>query len=263
MKKAFLLGTMVCALFFGAVAQVNKDTDIPPYDVLRSKAFEASQSLQDYETAYRTFLLMDSVYGIPCNDFVTLMPLRAQTHYYNSGSESRPNGSNPDFSAEKALLMLLAECNCFDMADLKRDVKWYGTDTLDYWNEVVATVSPRGYQDTVYQNRLLAMKRANQSVRQLFNKGYDNQDSLRTVIQEIESLNEAEFKQLIAERGFPRWSRVGFLCSDISIVARDNRVFAQVLCYWNSLNFADTCDLRWHNTYSPAVETIGIFENHT
>ena len=42
------------------------------------------------------------------------------------------------------------------MADLGRDTEWYGTDTLDYRNEVVSAVQPRGYQDTVYKNRLLA-----------------------------------------------------------------------------------------------------------
>jgi len=205
MRRTILLSLCVAIAItasFGVSAQVEKG--FPTYSELRSKAFEASQS-EDHETAYKTFLLIDSVYGITCNDFVTLMHMRGLVHYYNPGSD-----------AEKALLMRLAGCKCFDMADLKRDAGWYGTDTLDYWNEVVATVSPRGYQDTVYQNRLLAMKRADQSVRQLLNKGYYNQDSLKTVLQDIVARNEAELKQLIAERGFPTWTRVGYPCNDMA-----------------------------------------------
>ncbi|MCR4829338.1 MAG: hypothetical protein K5864_07745 [Bacteroidales bacterium] len=204
MKKVFILCAVMCGLFLGAMAQVNTGPDMPSYNVLRQKAFEASQS-EDYETTYKTFQLMDSVYGITCNDFVSLMNLRAMTHYYNPGSE-----------AEKALLIRLAGCKCFDKADLKRDAEWYRTDTLDYWNEVEAIVSSRSYQDTVYQNRLLAMKRADQAVRQLLDKRYDDKDSLWTVLREIEARNEAELKRLIAERGFPTWTKVGYLCNDMA-----------------------------------------------
>lgn len=102
----------------------------------------------------------------------------------------------------------------FDMAHLEREAVNYGVDSLYYWDELVAIVSPRGYQDTVYQNRLLAMKRADQALRFSIGNDSKSDDSLKAELHEVEIRNEAELKQLIEERGFPTLTRVGSLCND-------------------------------------------------
>lgn len=196
--KTFLLGAMVCTLGMTGLCQ----SKIPPYDDLKTTAMDALNS-RDYETSYKTYCQMDSVYGITCADYVSLIYMRALTHYFKPGSE-----------VERELLFRIARCRCCDMADLDRDATAYGTDTLYYWNDLVAIVKPRGYQDTVYQNRLLAMKKADQSLRHLIGDSRYDEDSVWTALHEVEARNEAELKQLIAERGFPTWTKVGYMCND-------------------------------------------------
>lgn len=203
MKKIFLLGAMVCALGMGVSAQsVHIKQSTPSYDDLKSTAMDALNG-RDYETSYKTYCLMDSAYGISCADYVSLIYMRALTHYFKPGSE-----------VERELLFRIARCRCCDMADLDRDAAAYGTDTLYYWNDLVAIVRPRGYQDTVYQNRLLAMKKSDQSLRHLIGDSRHDEDSVWAALHEVEARNEAELKQLIAERGFPTWTKVGYLCND-------------------------------------------------
>lgn len=203
MKKLFLLGAMVCALGMGVSAQsVHIKQSIPSYDDLKSTAMDALNG-RDYETSYKTYCQMDSVYGIAAVDYTSLMYFLNLTHWYNSGS-----------NAEKNLLFRIAKIKWFDMAHLEREAAGYKIDTLDYWNNLVAIVKPRGYQDTVYQNRLLAMKKSDQSLRHLIGDSRHDEDSVWAALHEVEARNEAELKQLIAERGFPTWTKVGYLCND-------------------------------------------------
>ena len=204
MKKEFLIFVVLLAVVMGAQAQNNEKKVIPPYYDLKMSAIKAYQNL-DIETAYSILCMMDSVYGITSNDCISLMYLLYTTHICNPGSE-----------AEKTVFFRAAESKWFDMRYLDEEAEVFKTDTLDYWDEIVNMVSPRGYQDTVYQNRLLAMKRARYAPHQLqFNSHYD-QDSLALVIKAVDSLNYIEFKQLIEERGFPTLTRVGSQCNDMA-----------------------------------------------
>ncbi|MCR5821396.1 MAG: hypothetical protein K6F85_00560, partial [Bacteroidales bacterium] len=169
----------------------------PTYKELSATAYRLLKG-QDYIGAHKAFHTMDSLYGI--SDFEALYYYYSLSHDFVLDSE-----------AEKALLFRLARNKCCDMRYLDDLAKRQQADTLNYWNDIVAIVAPRGYQDTRYQNRLLAMNRANNAVRQMRN-GSNNQDSVQTVIRLVDSTNLNELKQLIAERGFPTYSRVGYYC---------------------------------------------------
>lgn len=198
---------LMAALTFAACLVVSAQevqSGIPSYDNLQSSAMDALNR-QEYKTAYNTYCLMDSVYSITSADYMSIMYFMWLTHAYNPGSE-----------AEKRVMFRAANSKWFDMKYLEREAADYGVDSLDYWDELVAIVSPRGYQDTVYQNRLLEMKRAEQALRNIVGNGSQNEDSLKTALREVETRNEAELKQLIAERGFPTLTRVGPLCNDFA-----------------------------------------------
>lgn len=189
--KRILLLAMCIAATFAAGAQT------PAYNELSKTAYNALAE-QDYSVAYKAFRAMDSLYVI--NDFEALYFYYALSHDFMPSRET-----------EKALLFRLARNKCCDMRYLDDWTKRQQADTLDYWNDIVAIVAPRGYQDTVYQNRLLAMNRANNAARQMRN-GSNNQDSVRNAIRMVDSANLSELKQLIAERGFPTCSKVGYYC---------------------------------------------------
>lgn len=189
--KRILLLAMCIAATFAAGAQT------PAYNELSKTAYNALAE-QDYSVAYKAFRAMDSLYVI--NDFEALYFYYALSHDFMPSRET-----------EKALLFRLARNKCCDMRYLDDWTKRQQADTLDYWNDIVAIVAPRGYQDTVYQNRLLAMNRANNAARQMRN-GSNNQDSVRNAIRMVDSANLSELKQLIVERGFPTYSKVGYYC---------------------------------------------------
>ena len=201
MKKTFLSILLTLAACFVAPAQETR-SGVPSYDNLQSSAMDAVNR-RDYRSAYNTYCLMDSAYGITSADYLSMMYYVTLTHVYNPGGE-----------AEKRLMFRAAGSKWFDMAHLEREAADYAVDTLDYWDELVALVSPRGYQDTVYQNRLLAMKRAEEALRHPVGDVSLNGDSRMAALLEVEARNEAELKRLIAERGFPTLTRVGSLCND-------------------------------------------------
>lgn len=190
-NKRIILLAMCIAATFAAGAQT------PAYKELSKTAYNLLKE-QDYIGAHKAFHTMDSLYGI--SDFETL-------YYYYSLSHDFVH----DSEAEKALMFRLAQNKCCDMRYLDDWARSQQADTLDYWNDIVAIVAPRGYQDTVYQNRLLAMNRANNAARQMRN-GSNNQDSVRNAIRMVDSANLSELKQLIVERGFPTYSKVGYYC---------------------------------------------------
>ncbi|MBO4586988.1 MAG: hypothetical protein J5677_04135 [Bacteroidales bacterium] len=189
MKKTLIISSVL--LFFA----VTTSAQTPTYKELSATAYNLLKG-QDYIGAHKAFHTMDSLYGI--SNFEAL-------YYYYSLSHDFV----PDRKVEKTLLFRLARNKCCDMRYLDDWAKRQQADTLDYWNDIVAIVAPRGYQDTVYQNRLLAMNRANNAARQMQN---NNQDSVRNAMRMIDSANLSELKQLIAERGFPTWSNVGYYC---------------------------------------------------
>ena len=189
MKKTLIVCSVL--LFFA----VTSSAQTPTYKELSATAYNLLKG-QDYIGAHKAFHTMDSLYGI--SDFEAL-------YYYYSLSHDFV----PDREAEKALMFRLAQNKCCDMRYLDDWARSQQADTLDYWNDIVAIIAPRGYQDTVYQNRLLAMNRANNAARQMQN---NNQDSVRNAIRMVDSANMSELKQLIAERGFPTYSRVGYYC---------------------------------------------------
>lgn len=196
MRKILLFATLLIAAVV-ARGQAVEESPAPSYQELEKIANEAIDG-QDYPKAYRTFREMDSLYGIPDNAYMCLMNMLDMSHVYDSGSV-----------AEKNLMFRMAGIKWFDMWHLDRDAKNFKSDTLDYWNEIVALVSPRGYHDTVYQNRLLAMMRTDRDLRRLASKWEGNRDSIWAEVHKIEAANEAQLKQLIAERGFPTWTKVG------------------------------------------------------
>jgi hypothetical protein len=100
------------------------------------------------------------------------------------------------------------------MKFLEEMVERQKTDTLDYWDEIVAIVSPRGVQDSVYQNRLLDLKRSYMAARDFLRNGMYYNDSARIIINEVGASNARELEQLIAEHGFPTYTKVGYYCND-------------------------------------------------
>ena len=189
MKKALIISSVL--LLFA----VTTSAQTPTYKELSATAYRLLKE-QDYIGAHKAFHTMDSLYGI--SDFEALYYYYALSHDFVHDRE-----------AEKALMFRLAQNKCCDMRYLDDWARSQQADTLDYWNDIVAIVAPRGYQDTVYQNRLLAMNRANNAARQMQN---NNQDSVRNAIRMVDSANLSELKQLIAERGFPTCSKVGYYC---------------------------------------------------
>lgn len=143
------------SLFFSALMllTVMVSAQTPTCKELSATAYRLLKE-QDYIGAHKAFHTMDSLYGI--SDFEAL-------YYYYSLSHDFV----PDREAEKALMFRLAQNKCCDMRYLDDWARSQQADTLDYWNDIVAIVAPRGYQDTVYQNRLLAMNRANNAARQM------------------------------------------------------------------------------------------------
>lgn len=189
MKKTLI----ICSVFL--LFAVTTSAQTPTYKELSATAYRLLKE-QDYIGAHKVFHTMDSLYGI--SDFEALYFYYALSHDFV-----------PDSEAEKALMFRLAQNKCCDMRYLDSWARSQQADTLDYWNDIVDIVAPRGYQDTVYQNRLLAMNRANNAARQMQN---NNQDSVRNAIRMVDSANLSELKQLIAERGFPTYSKVGYYC---------------------------------------------------
>ena len=195
MKKLLILSVVFLA--FAAQAQ-NRPT-VPSYDELKKTGYEAYQN-QDYMTAYQAFHTMDSVYGI--SDFLDLVYYSGLTNHFKPNSEE-----------SKVLMFRVAKNKCCDMKHLEEWVEGLKTDTLDYWDEIVAIVSPRGVQDSIYQDQLLALKRSTMAAKDLLNSGRDN-DSAMSIINEVGAANARELEQLIAERGFPTYTKVGYYCND-------------------------------------------------
>ena len=191
MKKALIISSVL--LLFA----VTTSAQTPTYKELSATAYNLLKG-QDYIGAHKAFHTLDSLYGI--SDFEALYYYYALSHDFVHDSES-----------EKALMFRLAQNKCCDMRYLDDWARSQQADTLDYWNDIVAIVAPRGYQDTVYQNRLLAMNRANNAAWQM-QHGSNNQDSVRDAMRMVNSANLSKLKQLIAERGFPTCSKVGYYC---------------------------------------------------
>lgn len=202
MRTSVRITLLAVSLLLSSFAKVSAQDAVtasaqtPTYKELSETAYNLIKG-QDYIGAHKAFHTMDSLYGI--SDFEAL-------YYYYSLSHDFVH----DSEAEKALMFRLARNKCCDMRYLDDWARSQQADTLDYWNDIVAIVAPRGYQDTVYQNRLLAMNRANNAVRQM--QGDSNQDSVRDAMRMVDSANLSELKQLIAERGFPTYSKVGYYC---------------------------------------------------
>lgn len=221
------LATLFLTLAFAAQAQQHHT--LPSYDELKTTGYNAFQN-QDYKTTYQTFHTMDSVYGI--TDYLDLVYYSSLTDRFNSNSEE-----------SKALMFRIARNKCCDMKFLEEMVEKQKADTLDHWGEIVAIVSPRGVQDSIYQDRLLTMKRSYMAALDLLNNG--GNDSAWSVFNEVNVSNAAELQQLIAERGFPTYTRVGYYCND----------YASVLAY-----FLPTESLQWYLEQAKAAADTGDFD---
>ena len=225
MKRLLILSVVILA--FSAQAQ-NRPT-VPSYDELKKTGYEAYQN-QDYMTAYQAFHTMDSVYGI--TDFVDLLYCYSMTRSYKPNSEE-----------SKALMFRVARNKCCNMKYLEEMVERHKADTLDYWGEIVAIVSPRGVQDSVYQDRLLDLKRSYMAASDLLNSGIVT-DSAWRVFNEVNASNAAELQQLIAERGFPTYTKVGYYCND----------YASLFAY-----YLPTESLRWYLEQAKATADTGDY----
>ena len=225
MKRLLILSVVILA--FSAQAQ-NRPT-VPSYDELKKTGYEAYQN-QDYMTAYQAFHTMDSVYGI--TDFVDLLYCYSMTRSYKPNSEE-----------SKALMFRVARNKCCNMKYLEEMVERHKADTLDYWGEIVAIVSPRGVQDSVYQDRLLDLKRSYMAASDLLNSGIVT-DSAWRVFNEVNASNAAELQQLIAERGFPTYTKVGYYCND----------YASLFAY-----YLPTESLRWYLEQAKAAADTGDY----
>ncbi len=209
MKKTLI----VCSVFL--LFAVTTLAQTPTYKELSETAYNLLKG-QDYIGAHKAFHTMDSLYGI--SDFEAL-------YYYYSLSHDFVH----DSEAEKALMFRLAHNKCCDMRYLDDWARSQQADTLDYWNDIVAIVAPRGYQDTVYQNRLLAMNRANNAAWQM-QHGSNTQDSVRDAMRMVNSANLSELKQLIAERGYLKQAKAAADSNDYDpewlghLIKRDRQV---------------------------------------
>ena len=224
MKKLLILSVF----FFAFSAQAQNRPTVPSYDELKKTGYEAYQN-QDYMTAYQAFHTMDSVYGI--TDFVDLLYCYSMTRSYKPNSEE-----------SKALMFRVARNKCCNMKYLEEMVERHKADTLDHWGEIVAIVSPRGVQDSIYQDRLLTMKRSYMAALDLLNNG--GNDSAWSAFNEVNVSNAAELQQLIAERGFPTYTKVGYYCND----------YASVLAY-----FLPTESLQWYLEQAKAAADTGDY----
>ena len=225
MKRFLILSVVILAFS----AQAQHHPSVPSYDELKTAGYEAYQN-QDYKTAYQKFHTMDSVYGIA--DFLDLVYYNVLTNHLNSNSEE-----------SKALMFRIARNKCCDMKFLEEMVEKQKADTLEHWGEIVAIVSPCGVQDSVYQDRLLTLKRSYMAALDLLNNG--GNDSAWSVFNEVNVSNAAELQQLIAERGFPTYTRVGYYCND----------YASVLAY-----FLPTESLQWYLEQAKAAADTGDFD---
>ena len=225
MKKLLILSVVFLA--FSAHAQQHPT--IPSYDELKKTGYDAYQS-QDYKTAYQAFHTMDSVYGI--TDYLDLVFYSSLTDHFKPNSEE-----------SKAMMFRIARNKCCDMKYLEEMVERQKADTLDYWDEIVAIVSPRGVQDSIYQERLLDMKRSCMAAMDLLNSSKIT-DSTRRVFNELKASNATELQQLIAERGFPTYTKVGYYCND----------YATMLAF-----HLPTESLRWYLEQAKAAADTGDY----
>ena len=221
------LATLLITLDFAAQAQDRPS--VPSYDELKKTGYEAYQS-QDYKTAYQAFHAMDSVYGI--TDFVDLLYCYSLTKSYMPNSEE-----------SKALMFRVARNKCCNMKYLEEMVERHKADTLDYWDEIVAIVAPRGVQDSVYQGRLLDLIRSSMAANDLLN-GDIVSDSAWRVFNEVNASYATELQQLIAERGFPTYTKVGYYCND----------YASALAF-----HLPTESLRWYLEQAKAAADTGDY----
>jgi hypothetical protein len=221
------LATLLITLDFAAQAQQHPT--VTSYDELKKTGYEAYQS-QDYKTAYQAFHTMDSVYGI--SDFVDLLYCYSLTKSYMPNSEE-----------SKALMFRVARNKCCNMKYLEEMVERHKADTLDYWDEIVAIVAPRGVQDSVYQGRLLDLIRSSMAANDLLN-GDIVSDSAWRVFNEVNASYAAELQQLIAERGFPTYTKVGYYCND----------YASALAF-----HLPTESLRWYLEQAKAAADTGDY----
>ena len=221
------LATLLITLDFAAQAQQHPT--VTSYDELKKTGYEAYQS-QDYKTAYQAFHTMDSVYGI--SDFVDLLYCYSLTKSYMPNSEE-----------SKALMFRVARNKCCNMKYLEEMVERHKADTLDYWDKIVAIVAPRGVQDSVYQGRLLDLIRSSMAANDLLN-GDIVSDSAWRVFNEVNASYAAELQQLIAERGFPTYTKVGYYCND----------YASALAF-----HLPTESLRWYLEQAKAAADTGDY----
>ena len=224
MKRFLILSVVILAFS----AQAQHHPSVPSYDELKTAGYEAYQN-QDYKTAYQKFHTMDSVYGIA--DFLDLVYYNVLTNHLNSNSEE-----------SKALMFRIARNKCCDMKFLEEMVEKQKADTLEHRGEIVAIVSPRGVQDSIYQDRLQTLKRSYMAALDLLNN--EGNDSAWSVFNEVNVSNAAELQQLIAERGFPTYTRVGYYCND----------YASVLAY-----FLPTESLQWYLEQAKAAADTGDY----
>ncbi len=234
MKKQLSLFVATIATFFLTLAfafavQAQNRPSVPAYDELKKTGYEAYQN-QDYKTAYQTFHTMDSVYGI--TDYPDLV-------YYSSLTDR----FKPNSEESKALMFRIARNKCCDMKYLEELVERQKADTLDYWDEIVAIVAPRGVQDSVYQDRLLALKRSAEAASDLLSSGMVT-DSTWRAFYEVNASNAAELQQLIAERGFPTYTKVGYYCN----------YYASIIAF-----YLPTESLRWYLEQAKAAADTGDY----
>ena len=90
MKKDILFFVVFLFSMVVVRCQNNDLATIYPYQEMVSKAQGALNS-RDYETSYKTYCLMDSVYGIAAVDYTSFMYFLNLTHWYNSGSDAEKN----------------------------------------------------------------------------------------------------------------------------------------------------------------------------
>ena len=227
MKRFLILSVVVLAFS----AQAQHHPSVPSYDELKTAGYEAYQN-QDYKTAYQKFHTMDSVFGI--TDFLDLVYYNVLTNHLNSNSEE-----------SKALMFRIARNKCCDMKFLEEMVEKQKADTLEHWGEIVDIVSPRGVQDSIYQDRLLTLKRSYMAASDLLSSGMVT-DSAWRAFNEVNASNAAELQQLIAERGFPTYTRVGYYCND----------YASVLAY-----YLPTESLQWYLEQAKAAADTGDYNS--
>lgn len=119
MKKTLIICSAL--LLFAVTASAQN----PTYKELSATAYNLIKG-QDYIGAHKAFHTLDSLYGI--SDFEAL-------YYYYSLSHDFVH----DSEAEKTLMFRLAQNKCCDMRYLDGWARSQQADTLDYWNDIVAS----------------------------------------------------------------------------------------------------------------------------